>query len=381
MRNLGAGRNLGHRAPPVLAPGRAVRLASLTLFRHFRNICFVALVVGLMSTTLSPLVSSAAADPIADKEAQAKALQDQIEATNEKISALGERYNGAQLRLDQAEATLTQVQAQIDATQAEIARVKALVETRAASVYRRVLGGKSLNDFSYTDAQHLLTRKKYAEAQAKRDDDLLAKLDDAKHTLATQRATAEKARAAAATERQEIVDTKAELDTTQVQQQALLGQVQGELAQLVAQELARRQAEAAAMANSKLQGGDGDPNLPPPGPSVAKALQYALAQMGKTYIYAAAGPDHFDCSGFTMAAFASAGVSLPHYSGAQYAKLPHVPLTAVQPGDLIFWGSGGSVHVAFYYGNARLLESGGSGHDVHIGPIWGHPTGAARVLA
>jgi cell wall-associated NlpC family hydrolase len=353
----------------------------VTLFRHFRNICFVALVVGLVSTTLGPLASVASADPIADKEAQAKALQDQIEATNEKISALGERYNGAQLRLNQAEQTLAEVQAKITATQDEITRIQTLVEKRAASVYRRILGGKSLDNFAYADAEHLLTRKKYAEAQAKHDDALLAKLSDARQTLTTERKTVESARAAAATERQQIVDTKAALDTGQAQQQALLGQVQGELAQLVAQELARRQAEAAAMANAKLQGGDGDPNLPPPGPAAAKAVQFALAQMGKTYVYAAAGPDHFDCSGLVMAAFESAGVSLPHYSGAQYAKLPHVPLTAVQPGDLIFWGSGGSVHVAFYYGNARLLESGGSGHDVHIGPIWGHPTGAARVLS
>ena len=351
------------------------------MFRHFRNICFVALVIGLVATTLGPLASSASADPIADKEAQAKALQDQIEATNEKISALGEQYNGAQLRLDQAEATLAQVQSQIDATKAEIARVKALVESRAASVYRRTLGGKSLDDFDYTDAQNLLTRKKYAQAQAQHDDNLLGQLDDAKQTLSDQRATAQKAQATAATERQQIVDTKAALDQTQAQQQTLLSQVQGELATLVAQELARRQAEAVAMANSKLQGGDGDPNLPPPGPAAAKAIQFALAQMGKTYVYAAAGPDHFDCSGLVMAAFASAGVALPHYSGAQYAKLPHVPLTAVQPGDLMFWGAGGSVHVAFYYGNARILESGGSGHDVHIGPIWGHPTGAARVLS
>ena len=258
--------------------------------------------------------------------------------------------------------------------------MKGLVEARAASVYRRTLGGKSLNDFDYTDAQNLLTRKKYAQTQAQHDDDLLAQLDDARQTLATN-AAAQKAQADAAAERQQIVDTKAALDASQAQQQALLGQVQGELAQLVAQELARRQAEAEAMAASKLQGGDGDPNLPPPGPAAAKAVQFALAQMGKTYVYAAAGPDHFDCSGLVMAAFASAGVSLPHYSGAQYAALPHVPLTAVQPGDLLFWGSGASVHVAFYYGNARILESGGSGHDVHIGPIWGHPTGAARVLA
>ena len=77
-----------------------------------------------------------------------------------------------------------------------------------------------------------------------------------------------------------------------------------------------------------------------------------------------------------MAAFRSAGVSLPHYSGAQYQTLPHVPLDSVQVGDLMFWGSGGSEHVAIYVGDGKILEAGGSTHIVHIGPIWGHPVGA-----
>ena len=50
------------------------------------------------------------------------------------------------------------------------------------------------------------------------------------------------------------------------------------------------------------------------------------------------------------------------------------------PGDLVFWGTGGSSHVAIYLGDYQIIESGGTGHDVHIGPIWGHPVGAARVL-
>ncbi len=345
-----------------------------------RHIGFVALASLLVVGSSLSAVAPAGADPIADKEAQAKALQDQIEATNEQVSALGEKYNGAKLRLEAAEAALAGVQAQLAAAQAEVDRIRALVNDRGASVYRRSLSGRSLDDLDYSDAARLAARQHYASAQADRDNRMLDDLDQAKATLGDQRVAAEKARADADAERQKIQDTKTALETASAQQTQLLNQVQGELAQLVADELARRQAEAAAMANAKLNGGDGDPNLPPPGPAAAKALAFAEAQMGKTYVYAAAGPDHFDCSGLTMAAYRSAGVSLPHYSGAQYAALPHVPLDHVMPGDLIFWGTNASVHVALYYGNARILESGGSGHDVHIGPIWGHPMGAARVL-
>lgn len=359
--------------PPAL-------LTSTALFRNIRNFCLVAAVSLLAVGGIAGPVSRAAADPIGDKQAQAKQLQDDIEATNEQLSALGERYNGAQLRLEQTEADLAAVVAQITATQAKVDATLALVHERSASVYRRALKGQSLDSLDYSDASKLLARKHYAAVQARQDDALLRQLDEQKAELATQRARAEQARAEADAERQQIANMKTELESTSARQHQLLDQVTGEIGQLVQQEMARRQAEAAAMARDKLAGGDGDPNLPPPGPAAAQALAFGQAQMGKTYVYAAAGPDHFDCSGFTMAAYRSAGVSLPHYSGAQYAALPHVPLDHVMPGDLIFWGTNASSHVAMYYGDARILESGGSSHDVHIGPIWGRPMGAARVL-
>ena len=346
--------------------------------RQIRNVFLSALIVSLGLTAVT--TATAAADPISDKQAQAKALQDQIESTNEQISALGEQYNGAVLRLQEAEANLVALQAQIDATQQEIARIQGIVRKRAASEYRRVLGSRSLDTVDYGNAQQLIKRQHYAEAAAKREDKLLSDLDDAKAKLAEQRSAAEKARSDADAERQQIETTQASLQSANAQQQQLLSQVQGEIAQLVAEEMARRQREAEAMARNKLVGGDGDPNLPPPGPAAAKAIEWGKTQIGKTYVYAATGPDHYDCSGFTMVAFRNAGVSLPHYSGAQYAQLPHVPFTHIMPGDLIVWGSGGSSHVAIYVGEGQILESGGSGHDVHIGPIWGHPTGAARVL-
>lgn len=350
----------------------------VVLPRQIRNFFLNALIATLGLTAVT--AATAGAQPIDDKRAQAVALEEQLATTNQELSALGERYNGALLRLEDAEATLAAVQAQIDATQAEIQRIKGLVAQRAASDYRRARAGASLDGYDVQDATDLVQRQHYAATQAKRSTRLLNDLDEARELLGDQRVEADVARAAAAAERQKIEDTKAALETAQAQQQQLLTQVQGEIAVLVQQELERRQAEAAALAASKLQGGNGDPNLPPPGPAAAKAIEFAKAQIGKTYVYAAAGPDHFDCSGFTMAAYKSAGVNLPHYSGAQYAALPHVPLTAMQPGDLLFWGTNASSHVAMYLGNLEIIESGGTGHDVHIGPIWGKPMGAARVL-
>ena len=121
--------------------------------RHIRNFCLIALISSLGLTAVT--AGRVAADPIGDKQAQAKALQDQIEANYQEISALGEQYNGAVLALEEAQATIVAVQGEIDATQREIERIQALVEERAASIYRRALGGESLSDIDYDDAARL----------------------------------------------------------------------------------------------------------------------------------------------------------------------------------------------------------------------------------
>ena len=340
---------------------------------------------------LSVFAPRAGANPIDDKKAQAAALQAQIDANTHQIEALGERYDGAVLALQQAQAAVADTVARLDSTRAEVRLMKNLVAERAASVYRSAASGGSLNELDVTDVQELLVRNKYAEVQSNADDAVLGRLHIAEEQLAAQKADAEQARNAADAQRKQISDAKAQIQQATAQQQQLLTRVQGELAQLIAQERARELAAALAAARARFSRGvvgaqgDGDPgaypNLPPNGPVAAAAIAFARTQLGKPYVYAAAGPNSYDCSGLVMAAFRAAGVSLPHYSGAMYQMLPHVPLDSVQVGDLLFWGSGGSEHVAIYVGDGKLLEAGGSTHIVHIGPIWGRPSGAARVTS
>jgi len=77
----------------------------------------------------------------------------------------------------------------------------------------------------------------------------------------------------------------------------------------------------------------------------------------------------FDCSGLMVYAFAGAGISLPHYSGYQYTSGEQVPLSQMQPGDMVFYGPGGGTHVALYIGNGRMLEAPQSGDVVKISPV------------
>ena len=76
-----------------------------------------------------------------------------------------------------------------------------------------------------------------------------------------------------------------------------------------------------------------------------------------------------------MMAWGAAGVSMPHYSGAQYEMFPHVPLDQLEPGDLLFWGPGGSEHVAMYIGGGMQIAATHTGDYVRIQPEGNDPVG------
>jgi len=108
---------------------------------------------------------------------------------------------------------------------------------------------------------------------------------------------------------------------------------------------------------------------------VSAALDFARAQLGKPYVWGATGPDSFDCSGLTQAAYAAAGVRLPRVAQDQWFAGPHVDLGAIQPGDLLFWASDTSApatihHVAFYLGGGQILAAPHTGDVVKVEPLY-----------
>ena len=97
----------------------------------------------------------------------------------------------------------------------------------------------------------------------------------------------------------------------------------------------------------------------------SKALKFALAQIGDIYVWAAAGPTRWDCSGLTMRAFQTAGVSLPHSSRAQVGYGKNVSFNSVKPGDLVFFGKPIS-HVAIYMGGGKMVHAPRPGKRVEV---------------
>jgi cell wall-associated NlpC family hydrolase len=112
-----------------------------------------------------------------------------------------------------------------------------------------------------------------------------------------------------------------------------------------------------------------------------RAIAFAFAQLGKPYQWGATGPGSFDCSGLAQAAWAAAGVSIPRDTYEQWAALPHIAASALQPGDLLYYDGVG--HVAIYVGDGYIIDAPQTGLDVEKIPIataWYAETfvGAAR---
>lgn len=116
-------------------------------------------------------------------------------------------------------------------------------------------------------------------------------------------------------------------------------------------------------------------DLPSPSVMAGKAIDFAEAQVGKPYVWGAAGPHTFDCSGLTQQAWKDAGVDIPKYSRTQFAQGgAHVSLDEAQPGDLVFWGYGrdpGAIHhVALYLGDNEILHAPQPGESVERTEMW-----------
>jgi cell wall-associated NlpC family hydrolase len=115
-----------------------------------------------------------------------------------------------------------------------------------------------------------------------------------------------------------------------------------------------------------------DATPPAPGTGAQRAVAYAKAQLGRPYLWAAAGPAAFDCSGLTMMAWRYGGKALPHWSVAQFAQSTRISAAQLRPGDLVFWGStpGTIHHVAMYIGNGQIIHAPRTGQPVQINSMY-----------
>lgn len=133
------------------------------------------------------------------------------------------------------------------------------------------------------------------------------------------------------------------------------------------------QAQRTLLASGALSDGDDKPSA-----EGVRAIRYARGQLGKPYAWGAQGPRSYDCSGLTSQAWQAAGTAIPRTSQEQWARLEHVPLRALRPGDLVVYFPQ-ATHVALYVGDGQVIEAPRTGEKIKLSPIAAHPIlGAVR---
>ena len=122
-------------------------------------------------------------------------------------------------------------------------------------------------------------------------------------------------------------------------------------------------------------------NLPTANTVGEQALQAALTRRGDPYVWGAAGPNEFDCSGLVKWAYAQVGINLPHYTVSQWNMGEHISKSQLEPGDLVFFFPT-IEHVGIYVGDGLMLDAPQTGQVVQIQPVfWSEYVGAVRIVA
>ncbi|MFD4376375.1 C40 family peptidase [Streptomyces sp. NPDC058486] len=160
-----------------------------------------------------------------------------------------------------------------------------------------------------------------------------------------------------------------------------LAEVEGLLASLTPEQLTRltelERTQTAGAQRELLDSGVLD-HTRTPSDAGARALRFAVGELGKAYEWGAEGPDTYDCSGLTQRAWAAAGRAIPRTSQEQWAELPRVPLDELRPGDLVVYFPG-ATHVALYLGEGLVVQAPRPGGRVKVSPVAANPLlGAVR---
>ena len=323
-----------------------------------RRLFLAALALTILVAALV-LPTDARADQIGDKRAQAEAIAAKISTLNRAIEKAAEAANGAQVELDQINGDIAGAQARVAAAEAQRATRSDQMKSYAVDAY--VHGTPSNSASPGEDLGVLAQQQGYLAAAASKQQQVVDELRASQQDIAVQVGELNKAKGAAEAKTKQLRDKKAAALAAVNEQNDLYAKAQGELAGLVAQAQARdAERQAAAARTRQSRRGSTLASFSGPAPAVRGGVSAVIAeakrQLGNPYVWGAAGPDSFDCSGLTMWAWRAGGVNLPHFSGAQYSATRHIPLSAIQPGDLVFYESP-SEHVALYVGNGTIIHA------------------------
>jgi cell wall-associated NlpC family hydrolase len=293
------------------------------------------MVAGLSAALIAP-ASAARAQPTPAE------LTKQIEKSSTELERIVESYNKLNEQIKADKATAASLQAKIGPLQAQAERSRADVGVLATTAYKT--GG-------LRTAQALLQPGGTAALPER-----LGTLDQ----LTRQR---QQTLDGFTADQRRLIDQKTRLDATLAREAAQAKQlaagkkkIEADLAKLY--EL-RRQAYGRA---TEAPGSSSAGSAPAISGSAGVAVRYAYGAVGKPYGYGDDGPNSYDCSGLTLAAWRAAGKSLPHNAAMQWDATSRISRSELKPGDLVFYSGLG--HVAIYVGSGQIIDAPSAGRNV-----------------
>jgi cell wall-associated NlpC family hydrolase len=346
-----------------------VNPTTAVLIRRGRQLGAALALAVLAAQFLSPMAS---ASPVSQKRAEAARLADELERAENRLGIAAERVNVARIKVTTLQQQVADAEARMRDADRRAGLVKTELRHQAVNTYMRggaptavANGGDPARASAYVRVLASAATDAIDEMRATR-----INMKQRRDELNRSRAQADAALEAVKADERAAVAADAQLRRT-------LAKVKGDLARLVAAEQNKRTARNQATATRRF-GKESFGPIPGVSPGASAAVNTARAQIGKPYHWGGAGPDSFDCSGLTMYAWRAGGVGLPHSSSAQYSATTHVPLSAVQPGDLIFYYSD-IHHVGIYEGGGMIIAATHTGDYVReMSMYYSPPVGAGR---
>lgn len=312
---------------------------------------------------------------------QARAVKAQIDRLDNQVEIAAEQYNEAQYEHGLLLIREKRAQARIVKADKRMGVLQRHLRIQANSMYRSgpvgflevLLGARSFEEF--TALWDVLRKINADEARS------VAELKKVRAEARAAHADLSAAEKRAAQQVTIMRDRKRSIEAQLAERQQRLAGLEAEIAALQAEEDARR----ARLAREWVRRGGrgftargGGRRFPPPTRSPrAAVVSVAKRYLGAAYHWGQAGPNSFDCSGFTMYVYRQVGISLPHSSRAQIGYGQRVSRGDLRPGDLVFFGSP-IHHVGIYVGGGMMIHAPRSGDVVRIAPLHSNYAGAAR---
>ena len=313
--------------------------------------------------------------PLTVDEAKAQVAQLETEA-----AAIDQEYVGVKQGLAESKTKLKRKQADVKAQTARVKRLRQQAGQAALAQFQNRHLDAAAKLLLSDDEDDFLSQISTVEKVSENQNSALQSYQEEQAELAQLERSTETETAQLKKEEAELGKLRQNSVSKIAESKAVLAKLTEEERQRIAAEEAKARAEAQAAAENSgtTETSTSTTDTVTDGSSKgATALAFAKSQLGKPYRYASAGPNAYDCSGLTSAAWSKVGVSLPRTSQSQIGVGRSVSKSALQPGDLVFY-YGGISHVGLYAGNGQIIHAPRPGKSVEYASLNSMPFAGAR---